>query len=219
MPKKAKLAELRRLPSQSRALDTVETLLTAAKAVLVERGYAKTTTLHIADKAGISVGSLYQYFGNKEGVVQALLKRHVEKSQQLLLSGLDQAAHQPFETVVRTTVRSMVAFHCENYGICDVLYNELPRDGDFRILAEHFAQLTRTIEIFLQAHKEKVRPQNLKLAANMIVHGITGIYFGVDPAFKESSHEELTREIEEMVLLYLLSGKRVQSGGSPWSSF
>ena len=67
----------RKSPTQDRARETVEAILGAAVDLFSSRGYARTSTNHIARRAGVSVGSLYQYFPNKDAVLTALLARHL----------------------------------------------------------------------------------------------------------------------------------------------
>jgi len=67
----------RKEPRQARSKAMVDTILDAIARVLVERGYAKTNTNLVAEAAGISVGSLYQYFPNKDALIFALRERHV----------------------------------------------------------------------------------------------------------------------------------------------
>jgi AcrR family transcriptional regulator len=66
---------MRRLPRQQRSRELVNRLVDATAAVIVERGLDGTTTNHIAERAGVSVGSLYQYFPDKEALLEALLER------------------------------------------------------------------------------------------------------------------------------------------------
>jgi AcrR family transcriptional regulator len=66
----------RKLPRQERAQETVGAILKAAAAAFARDGYASTTTNHIARRAGVSVGSLYQYFPNKDAILGALYERH-----------------------------------------------------------------------------------------------------------------------------------------------
>lgn len=66
---------MRRLPRQQRSRELVNRLVDATAAVIVERGLDGTTTNHIAEKAGVSIGSLYQYFPDKESLLDALLER------------------------------------------------------------------------------------------------------------------------------------------------
>jgi|TARA_R110002073_G_scaffold8371_1_gene46282 AcrR family transcriptional regulator len=69
---------VRKLPKQQRSRALVESLIDATAAVLAEHGLDNTTTNHIADAAGVSVGSLYQYFPDKESLIEALLERMVK---------------------------------------------------------------------------------------------------------------------------------------------
>lgn len=66
---------MRKMPKQKRSREMVERLLDATAATLAERGLDDTTTNHIAEKAGVSIGSLYQYFPDKEALLEALMQR------------------------------------------------------------------------------------------------------------------------------------------------
>lgn len=68
---------MRKQPRQKRSRQMVESLVDATAAVLAERGLDHTTTNHIAEAAGVSVGSLYQYFPDKDALVEALLERMI----------------------------------------------------------------------------------------------------------------------------------------------
>lgn len=68
----------RKSPAQARARETVEAILEAAVDLFSSKGYARTSTNHLAARAGVSVGSLYQYFPNKDAILTALLARHLE---------------------------------------------------------------------------------------------------------------------------------------------
>jgi AcrR family transcriptional regulator len=70
---------MRKLPKQQRSRALVESLIDATAATLAERGLDNTTTNHIAEAAGVSVGSLYQYFPDKEALIEALLERMVKE--------------------------------------------------------------------------------------------------------------------------------------------
>ena len=72
-------AEPRKLPRQRRSAETVERILAAAARIFDERGYAGTTTNHVAESAGVSIGSLYQYFPNKDALLVALAEGHVDE--------------------------------------------------------------------------------------------------------------------------------------------
>lgn len=78
----------RKLPGQDRSRATVEAILEAAVDLLSAHGYARTSTNRIAVRAGISVGSLYQYFPNKDAIVTALFERHAQSIAQIVAASL-----------------------------------------------------------------------------------------------------------------------------------
>lgn len=73
-----KIAEIRRTPRQRRARETVRAILAAAAEVMAGEGIGRATTNRIAARAGVSIGSLYQYFANKEAILAQLLREHHE---------------------------------------------------------------------------------------------------------------------------------------------
>ena len=82
-PKNRKLSKVlrRRVPSQNRSKDTVEKLLNVTEELLEEIGLDRLTTVLIADKAGLSIGSVYEYFPNKHSILFALASRWIDKMQ------------------------------------------------------------------------------------------------------------------------------------------
>lgn len=77
-------AEPRKRPRQQRSREMVDRILDAAARIFPEAGYHGTTTNDVADAAGVSVGSLYQYFPNKDALLVAIGERHVEEATQQL---------------------------------------------------------------------------------------------------------------------------------------
>ncbi|MBE0604637.1 MAG: helix-turn-helix transcriptional regulator, partial [Deltaproteobacteria bacterium] len=77
MTRHEKRFEPRKQPVQKRSRATVEDILAAAAQVFEDHGYANGTTNRIAEQAGVSIGTLYQYFPSKEAIAVALLERHI----------------------------------------------------------------------------------------------------------------------------------------------
>src|SRR4051794_37910637 len=101
----------RKAPRQDRSRATVDAILDATARVLVQEGYDRTSTNRIAVKAGVSVGSLYQYFPSKEALVAALVDRHMEEMNQVLLEGMSGLDVKPPERVVRDVIHAMISAH------------------------------------------------------------------------------------------------------------
>src|SRR6185437_15341352 len=94
----------RKLPRQDRSRATVDAILEAAARVLVKEGFERTTTNRVAEAAGVSVGSLYQYFPSKEALVAALVDRHNEEMRAEVLAALERVRTLPLEQAARAMV-------------------------------------------------------------------------------------------------------------------
>src|SRR3954464_6272927 len=91
----------RKHPRQARSRATVDTVLEATARVLVKRGFDGLTTNIVADAAGVSIASLYQYFPNKEALVAALIEKHVDEMTSMVLCELTRVAQLPMAEAVR----------------------------------------------------------------------------------------------------------------------
>jgi AcrR family transcriptional regulator len=100
----------RRIPQQPRGERRVASLLRAAACELAESGYDSATMSSIAERAGSSIGSLYQFFPNKESVVEALRSQYVKEIEKLWASVAADAKHLTPEELVSRLVRSQIEF-------------------------------------------------------------------------------------------------------------
>ena len=97
----------RKRPRQARSRATVDSVLEATARVLVKRGFDGLTTNLVAEAAGVSIGSLYQYFPNKAALVGALIEKHVEDMTSLALSELTRAAQLPMPAAIRSVIEAI----------------------------------------------------------------------------------------------------------------
>jgi AcrR family transcriptional regulator len=104
--------EPRKLPKQSRSGATFEAVLEAAAQIFERRGYAAGTTNRIAERAGVSIGSLYQYFPNKDAILVALVHRHLAEGTAALGPHIERLrSGARFDDVLPDIVHAMVAIH------------------------------------------------------------------------------------------------------------
>ena len=124
----------RRKPRQARSQATVEVIVAAAARVFARSGYAATTTNHVAAKAGVSIGSLYEYFPSKDAILVALVERHLDEAERELgrvvaeLAG----ARPSLEDTIGLLVRTMVELHARDPGLHRVLFEEAPLSAKLR---------------------------------------------------------------------------------------
>lgn len=118
----------RKQPRQARSRATVDAILSAAAQVFVKHGYAAGTTDRIAERAGVSIGSLYQYFPNKDALLTALAQRHVDEGFNRIAEILKQAqaAPPPLDVMLREFVGAMIALHENDPELHRVLFEEAP---------------------------------------------------------------------------------------------
>ena len=97
-------ANPRKLPRQARSKATVDAVITAAAQILIEHGYEGATTARVAERAGVSVGSLYQYFPNKEALIAVLIERHADEIVGIMQRALSDPANITLEDGLRAII-------------------------------------------------------------------------------------------------------------------
>lgn len=116
----------RKRPSQGRSQHTVEVIVEAATRVFDQEGLQATTN-RIAELAGVSIGSLYQYFPDKLALITELHERHCALVGQSVLSALDASESLPLGDVVRRVVAGSLSVHRDRPGLQRVLHAQLPQ--------------------------------------------------------------------------------------------
>jgi AcrR family transcriptional regulator len=196
----------RKKPRQRRSKETVEVLLQATAQVLVRDGYDKLSTNRIAKAAGVSVGSLYQYFPNKEALVLELARRHNQRMLQGLTEHIQAMVDAPLADAVRTYVQATIATHRQEPALDRVLTIQLLTMG-LKIIEENQTQARALVKAYLQAHVDELLTTNLDMAAWMLVTLVESAVHGAlleraslldEPAFEE--------ELVSVVVRYLVGG-------------
>jgi AcrR family transcriptional regulator len=125
----------RRAPKQQRARDTVEVVLEAVTRVAKRHGVAALTTNRIAEAAGVSIGSVYQYFPDKAAIYLALHDRHVEHVGELVDRTVAAHARGTLDRLVGALVDALVDEHARDPELYEVLATVPGGDSSARSLA------------------------------------------------------------------------------------
>jgi AcrR family transcriptional regulator len=165
----------RKRPSQARSRATVDTVLEATARVLVKRGFDGLTTNLVAEAAGVSIGSLYQYFPNKSALVGALIEKHVEDIMALCLSELARVARLPIAQAIRCMVELMIRTHAVDPELHRVLTEQVPRVGRMAKLREVDALYHRTVAGLLASRKAELAIDDPGVAAFVLVSSLEAI--------------------------------------------
>ena len=123
MPKTAPAAlEPRKTPVQARSTATVEAIYEATIQVLLNEGAERLTTTRVAERAGVSVGTLYQYYPNKQSLLFAVLEGHMNKVSVAVEAACERARSKPTAEVVQEVVEAFVDAKMERTDISIALY-------------------------------------------------------------------------------------------------
>ena len=193
---------MRKKPKQKRSRQMVDALIEATATAIVERGLEGITTHHIAETAGVSVGSLYQYFDDKEALVEALVDKLAnEIAQALLRLPMSQDGD------LRCNVALIIQFGFGLLNSRDGLYLELvrnwhslPTDRVMDILQQRFMDLSR---VYFLKHYQNNPIQDLHVRIFIISNSVmfTMVRFIGQPQMM--TQEEITRGLTDMVVGYL----------------
>lgn len=198
----------RRTPRQRRSQETVEVILQATAQVLAEQGYAKASTNRIAKRAGVSVGSLYQYFPNKDALFQALIARHVHAQNASFSELFSVSLGSPPQELIRQAVRALVASHRVQPELHVLLISQL---GGLEQAAELLSLDTRAIqalEAYFHVQASALRPmENPRLVAEVIVFAVEAVvHRSLMQSPEKLDDPAVERELIRLVSGYLLPG-------------
>jgi AcrR family transcriptional regulator len=157
----------RKQPKQARSADLVAAVLEAAVQVLAKEGAQRFTTARVAEKAGVSVGSLYQYFPNKAAILFRLQSDEWRQTADLLRGILEDVEMPPLERL-RTLAHAFIRSECEEaemrVALNDAapLYRDAPEAHAVRTSAD------RTVRVFMEEALPEASDATRRLAANLI---------------------------------------------------
>lgn len=195
----------RKTAKQARAQVTVEAILEAGAQVFERLGYATATTNRIAERAGVSIGSLYQYFPSKDAILVALARRHLEEGMTMLAPQLQRLGDgEAWDDVLPDVVDAMVAMHAVAPMLHRCLFEETRLPKELRDELETLEDALVDVTARALAADPTRAPADTRLAARIVVNAIEGLTHrlvlrplpGVDS-------ERVAREITALVRAYV----------------
>ncbi|MEU6641430.1 TetR family transcriptional regulator [Saccharomonospora sp. NPDC046836] len=194
---------LRRQPVQQRSAKRVERMLDAAAELLQEIGYDALTTTLIAKRAGVAVGSLYQFFPDKRAVVQALTQRNLERFVTAVSERLGNMEHGHWWDVVDSLLDIYLQMHREVPGFSQVHFGDVvdvrlldDRRTNNRVITDALANLV--------TNQVDLPPEQLTLPISIAVEAADGL---LNFAFRNDPHgdPEVLAETKALIKGYLAS--------------
>jgi AcrR family transcriptional regulator len=203
----------RRRPRQARAQATVDAIVQATARVLIEDGYDRASTNRIAQAAGVSIGSLYQYFPSKEALVAALVEEHVHRMLDMVTIALDHESQENLPESTRVLVNALIAAYRLDPKLHHVLCQEVPKIGELKRIYDFEEKLAERIRHYLTSLHHQIRHQSIDRAVFLLVNAIPSVIraaIGTDP--EASSDVSLANELTDMILRYLVYVPSSESG-------
>ncbi|MGC5012820.1 TetR/AcrR family transcriptional regulator [Streptosporangium sp. DT93] len=193
----------RKQPRQPRAEITRQRILTAAAHVFAEHGYASGTTNRIAERARISIGSLYQYYPNKDAILVELLAAHLDAGMAAVEHHQGEEPPDSLEGIVRVFVRAAIENHLDDPQLLRVMVEQAPRSGALlERISRHERVLVTSMRDLLDHHPE-VRVEDTHTAARLAVSTVELVVHQLIAAPDPVDLSRLENELTAMLTLYL----------------
>ncbi len=160
---------------QDRAKATIETILQGAAHVLVKEGYEGTNTNRIAEVAGVSIGSIYQYFSNKESIIGELIELHIQKLMDVFMEKFNTLSSVSLKDGIRILIRSRIEARSVEPKLQRVFDEQLPKVGKLRRLKEYENQAVEMIKDYLLSKKNEMSVKNIEMAAFISVYAVEAV--------------------------------------------
>lgn len=203
---KARPATPRKRPLQRRAQATVDAILEATAHILVRDGYDALSTNRVASRAGASIGSLYQYFPNKEALVGELVDRYSAMLFELVTETFVAMADAEPRALAGAMVRAMIETKREQPRLAKVLREQIPRTGRLSTYEVELARIVELAAAYLERHRRLLRIDDARRAAFVAVHMVDALTHASVTSGDESDEDDeaMIRDITDAVTRYLL---------------
>jgi AcrR family transcriptional regulator len=194
----------RKDPKQGRSKETVDAIFGAVTHILNKDGADHLTTNKIADVAGVSVGSLYQYFKNKESIYEGILLRLINEGLERLERILTE---QKTDVVIRDIIGLIVSTQFESFQKMDKVSTVLLEYAPKVLPASHFKKADERIISFLieqvKKHNVQIDPKNQEAAFFVCSQAVRGTMLMTFVSKKSDEREVIMSELIDMLTTYL----------------
>ena len=188
----------RKAPLQARAKMTHDSIVEAAAQILGGRGLAGFNTNAVAARAGVSIGSLYQYFPNKDALMVALIHRQQTQQLDTLRSAVGAVIDTDLENVVRTLVRAAMQHHLDDSLLASAIDHEEARLPIGEMLDGYLAHGGAMVVALLHRFKDDIGPINPEHAARSLpalVRATTDAWANLSPPRLDVAEDEAVRVV------------------------
>jgi AcrR family transcriptional regulator len=198
----------RKQPSQSRSRVTVDAILDATIRLLVTEGSA--TTNQIAKLAGVSIGSLYQYFPNRDALFAAVIERERQRMEDVVLAQVTELLTKPISLAARELVKLLLDTAVFDPHLHAILLEHAPRVGKLADIGQVRERVASFFRAYLELHKSELRARNVDLAVFILSNALEAIGHAAKKTYGRQVSEEVIDEMTQLVLRYLLPDDKLR---------
>lgn len=188
----------RKTPIQARSTTTVDAILQATLQVLVAVGKERLTTTRVAARAGVSVGTLYQYFPNKSALLQAALRRHMDEVHGAIEKVCTEHPRESLLDMGTALIHAYLAAKMQSVKASAALY-AVSSDIDGAAIAKAASQRSRRAIVELFATSREPLAKDPEVIANAVVSALNG--FSRSLLESKSPESQLASMRAELIIL------------------
>ena len=195
----------RKEPNQERAKDTVENIVSATAHILEKDGFEKISTNRIADKAGVSIGSLYQYFPTKEAIFSFMMERYVNSQTEMVDRLIqERKSDQDLKETVRIIISAIMESKIKQARFQKMFAHKVLSFGGYESLNRQDDHLIAVFQKYLEPFGNEVRKENLDIALYFVIQSVKALPIAILFQNKiKISDPRVTDELVELVYRYL----------------
>jgi len=195
--------EPRKTPVQARSTASVEAIHEAAIQVLLSVGKEQLTTTKVAHRAGVSVGTLYQYFPNKSSLLQAVLRDHLDQIYGAVEAACERVKGAPVEQMAEALVAGFVKAKLKNVEKSRALYFVSDDLGGMEIARTHGSRAVKAIAAMLESAPERLREEPL-VVSSALMAAMAGVSRRmIEASGSPKTMHAMRQELEVLVRAYL----------------
>ena len=202
--------EPRKTPVQARATVTVDAICEATIQVLLSHGADRLTTTRVADRAGVSVGTLYQYYPHKQALLYAVMEDHMEKVASAVETACEHSCRKPLAEMIKEIVEAFVDAKMKRADVSVALYQVAAEIGGPALVKKAGVRMRKAVDAMLQTAPNITSPHE-KSTVDTMLAAMSGVMRSL---LEARPLQTMVRNVREQLVLLCQSYMAAATGRS-----